>query len=280
MSFNTFSIMSLWQIMETFECGKLMNAVVYLSNLAHAGTFHRPNGVPLREYGKMKDDIDFICTELERFGLDVSLFSARELRSVIYESPKEMGSGQPDPETAMWFMPLDFARYKSYSIDLVTRLTDELSTKVFMVLPSEMVGLLNGSKQPFSRDIQSKFPSVIHDMDEAGRCLALGRHTACVFHLMRIMESALKTLATELSVQLSPKMTWQNVLDKVNTKIKSLDQNDSKTKQYASISANLYNMKLAWRNEVMHPKETYSKEDAERIFAAVRLFLDELVSVL
>ena len=43
---------------------------------------------------------------------------------------------------------------------------------------------------------------------------------------------------------------------------------DQTTKKYAAISSNLYHVKLAWRNEVMHPKQTYTEEEALEVFAA------------
>ena len=38
-------------------------------------------------------------------------------------------------------------------------------------------------------------------------------------------------------------------------------------------------MKLAWRNEVMHPKQTYTEEEALEVFAASKAFMRELASV-
>ncbi len=51
-------------------------------------------------------------------------------------------------------------------------------------------------------------------------------------------------------------------------------------KKFAAISSHLYNVKLAWRNEVMHPKQTYTLEDAHKIFQSVDTFTRDLASVL
>ena len=72
---------------------------------------------------------------------------------------------------------------------------------------------------------------------------------------------------------------WQVILDGVNARIKALGR-APEAKEYASISAHLYNVKLAWRNEAMHPKATYTPEEAEGIFRAVRSFMIDLVGVL
>jgi hypothetical protein len=44
-------------------------------------------------------------------------------------------------------------------------------------------------------------------------------------------------------------------------------------------SANLYAVKLAWRNEVMHPNDTYTLEEAEDILRQVKLFMQQLVEI-
>jgi hypothetical protein len=38
------------------------------------------------------------------------------------------------------------------------------------------------------------------DADEAGKCFAVGRYTACVFHLMRIMERCVQKMGRDLGV--------------------------------------------------------------------------------
>jgi len=73
---------------------------------------------------------------------------------------------------------------------------------------------------------------------------------------------------------------WQNFLDETDKAIKNLPTQDPLTKQYAGISSNLYSVKVAWRNEVMHPKQTYTEEQALEVFAASRAFMRELASVL
>jgi hypothetical protein len=44
----------------------------------------------------------------------------------------------------------------------------------------------------------------------------------------------------------------------------------------AELSAQLYVVKVAWRNEVMHPKQTYTAEEADNVFRSPRTFVREL----
>ena len=79
-------------------------------------------------------------------------------------------------------------------------------------------------------------------------------------------------------MQLATEKNWQNILDEVNKAIKGLDPKSEETKALASVSAHLYNVKLAWRNEVMHPKATYTQEESEAIFVSVSTFMGELAN--
>jgi hypothetical protein len=42
---------------------------------------------------------------------------------------------------------------------------------------------------PVGEQVEIKFMSAIQDIEEAGKCLAMGRGTATVFHLMRVVEA-------------------------------------------------------------------------------------------
>jgi hypothetical protein len=48
----------------------------------------------------------------------------------------------------------------------------------------------------------------------------------------------------------------------------------------AEASANLYSVKVAWRNEVMHPKATYTLEEAENTLRQMRIFMHSLAGII
>src|SRR5216683_4653264 len=54
--------------------------------------------------------------------------------------------------------------------------------------------------QLFGLEVFNAFPRANDDVTEAGNCLALERSTACVMHLMRAAEVALRALAKALGV--------------------------------------------------------------------------------
>ena len=159
------------------------------------------------------------------------------------------------------------------------RLRDELSLATVLVIDEKMKELFE-SAALFGPDVESKFPQMSEDISEAGKCLALARPTACVFHLMRIMEIAVQRLGDKVGVQLVNELNWQVILDQINKAIRSMDHKLPETKLFAETAFHLYSVKIAWRNEVMHPKQTYTAEEADIVFRNVRTFAQELARII
>jgi hypothetical protein len=165
-------------------------------------------------------------------------------------------------------------------LDLHMRILDTLEDMVFLIVPPECMELYEQSKPPFGSDVEAKFPQMSEDISESGKCLALGRPTAAVFHLMRVMEIGTQRLGDKLNVQFSIEKNWQNILDEVNKAIRAMDHKAAQTKAYAAAASHLYNVKIAWRNEVMHPKQTYTHDEATKVYSAVDTFIRDLASSL
>src|SRR5262249_6091339 len=60
------------------------------------------------------------------------------------------------------------------------------------------------ARRLFGEEVATKFVPANQDIEEAGKCLALSRGTATVFHLMRVMEAGLKALAKPLGIPYAP----------------------------------------------------------------------------
>jgi len=163
------------------------------------------------------------------------------------------------------------------------RMHDELKARLFLYVPPIEAGFY-GVKQPFGAEVEAKFTDAISDMEEAGNCIALGRSTAAVFHLMRILERGVQSFGLALSVLDPSEKNWQNILDEVNKKIKALPDATVNEKSirasYAEAAANLFNVKLAWRNPVMHPKASYTPEESADIYDKTRSFMKHLAGIL
>ena len=159
-------------------------------------------------------------------------------------------------------MTLD--RYAEAAGEFEGRLLDELRETSCFALEGRAEELYRVPNQ-FGEKVSSRFPQAVVDIEEAAKCLALDRATACVFHLMRVLEIGLQELATDLGLAKVDK-NWQTLLDNIRGKIKKLPLTTQVEKDYQSdrqeVVAHLQAVKDAWRNDVMHPRASYTEEQA------------------
>jgi hypothetical protein len=79
---------------------------------------------------------------------------------------------------------------------LRVRLQEELKRKKFLFVPEDMAKLYEET-DPFN--LGNKFDEAHADIKSAAKCLAVGEGTACILHLDRAMEIALRKLASALA---------------------------------------------------------------------------------
>lgn len=171
------------------------------------------------------------------------------------------------------------AKIVSVFSEVQHRLFDELDSKgKFFRIPIQRAQVFD-KPELFGSLVSKKFPRTVEDIAEAGNCYAAGRYTACVFHLMRVMEHSVQRLGSKMKIQNVERLVWQVILDQVNKSIAQMPPKQPKTKRLAEVAAHLYNVKLAWRNEVMHPKSTYTEEEAEFLLAQVAVFMQTFAKV-
>jgi hypothetical protein len=125
--------------------------------------------------------------------------------------------------------------------------------------------LIEGAHHVLPEEILTVFPDqVTQDIKDAGRCLAFELSTACGFHLMRAVESAIHTYYTEATGH-TPKRkdrNWGAYVRNLRSHIK--DNIDSKvdTKLIALIDQ----IREHHRNVLMHPEERLELEEAVSLF--------------
>lgn len=163
--------------------------------------------------------------------------------------------------------------------ELRNRLQDDLQSQHFLYVPDDMVSYYQNAAALFGDVTISRFPTIIDDAESAGHCLALGEGTACVLHLMRVMEVGLKALSSSLGIPYAP--SWEAHLRHIEKNISEKSQNktdDWKKDEpfYRDVSGDLMTVKQAWRNPTMHVGRKYGADEAKEIFNAVRNFLNRL----
>lgn len=165
------------------------------------------------------------------------------------------------------------------------RLEDELSSMMFFYLPLaklryyEAKHLAHESRFIFGEDVRERYPGLVPDIEQAGKCFALGRYTASVFHLMRVLEGALHVLKRPLGITTwSP--TWNASITAIRNSVtkqsrrrisRKLRERNAFLEECANYLQSIAN---AWRNPTMHRvNRNYDEEEAEDVFNAVGALL-------
>ena len=108
--------------------------------------------------------------------------------------------------------------------------------------------------------------------------MALSEWTACVFHLMRSVEVALREMAVRVGLPPDAMAleNWKNILDQIEKKLRemeSLPKSSEKARtiqELSSCAVQFRYFKDAWRNHVAHAHKSYDERDALEIWHHVR----------
>ena len=156
-----------------------------------------------------------------------------------------------------------------------------MSLSSFFRLPDDKVAFYSPQTPLFGKEVHEAFPSAVINVEEAGKCYAVGRYTACVFHLQGVMQSGLNALAETFGIKPSENRTWDAVLKKIDPELRKgfLERRDlfKTDEQFCAESAALLRaVKIAWRNPTMHVENIYDQEKALDVFNAVKGFMRHL----
>ncbi len=225
--------------------------------------------VSVRDGAAMARDLAQAGALLKQLRLDQSSFAVREARSVLLDLKQW-------PRTAIEISKDVQQAHKAIS--------KELNTTLFMRIPADRRAYYN-KPELLGDKVAQAFPSAAFDVAEAGKCLATGRSTAAVLHLMRVVEVGLRALAVAINpsadVQANP--TWDAVLQRGDREIakRAADQSPEWRERaafYTEAIANLRAVKAAWRNPTMHVERKYTDEEAVDVFNAVKAFMRHLAT--
>ena len=162
-------------------------------------------------------------------------------------------------------------------LELQKRVYQELKAKVVFCLPGEKVRYWS----PFwlvDTKIYDHFPSAWHEFHRAGHCYAFGENTACVFHLMRIVDFGLRQVAKSLGIEYDAR-NWSGIGKKIQQKMEQ--KYDTKTDDwkkselmYAEILTDIQAISRGHRNPVLHELEKkYEERDALHMLNVVEGFM-------
>jgi hypothetical protein len=121
-------------------------------------------------------------------------------------------------------------------------------------------------------------------VSEAGKCHALHRSTACVFHLMRVLEIGLSVFAALFGVSASH-TNWHNIIEGIEKAVRNMPSDPNKSANwkeeqefYSQAAGHFMVLKDAWRNYTAHARGKFTEEEAETMFINVRAFMQKLAT--
>lgn len=156
----------------------------------------------------------------------------------------------------------------------------ELFSRLLLVIDPQKAPFY-GRKKAFGEGVDGSFPAARRDITEAGNCYALDLHTACVFHLMRVLEKGLRAMARQLGVPCEIE-NWHHMIQDIESATRRVEQEprsperQRKLKFYGDRATELAFFKHAWRDHVMHAQTEYGQQEALQIMGHVEAFMQKL----
>jgi hypothetical protein len=197
--------------------------------------------------------------------------------------------GEPGHEPEKY--PVDRIRHEM--IELNRAVENDLTNLKFFVLGKDTAKYYK-LKHPFGEAVYQAFESARHDAREAKNCYTLDRHTACVFHCMRVLEKGLHALVHHLNNAHSARIVfsktveetnWGNIIDEIQIAL----ENPKRTRRlsplpdtnemrfYAKLSLEFDYFNEAWRKDVSHSRSSYDETSAKSVMDHVERFMRQLV---
>ena len=181
----------------------------------------------------------------------------------------------------------EWERLRLLAHELHGRLRDEMASTMFLSLSMEEANFYSNPRKGWE-EVVTGFSSIIVDIEDAGKCFGVNRYTACVFHLMRVVELGLRVLGKSLNdPNLDPKLnpSWDRILSRCDKELQKphMDRSSEWRRDdafFSTATANLRAVKDAWRNPGLHIEKQYTGEEAEEIWIAVRGFMRHLATKL
>src|SRR2546425_11312744 len=128
-------------------------------------------------------------------------------------------------------------------------------------------------KDLFGESVAAGYPSAVFEVAEAGRCLALERYPASIFHLMRVAEVALKVIARKFPNFQLHHRSWEFIIDEILDRVDAMPNDAEKKIELREAALHLREIKHLWRNPGIHVGEDFSPERTQSVYNSVRAFM-------
>lgn len=264
---------SLLDMVKRIESGQIILACANLSRLSQFLKDHQATRVKFDPsvHVRAKSDANRALQECVNLGLRQSKKAAEELLRLLNVPDLSEPNNTLARHAAIGAVVTQID-------DLLRRIADEMADCHFYEIAGGKAELLDPSGMHFGKSVFDAFPGANEDIYEACACFALGRYTACVMHLMRVLEVGLKSLAKAIGVP--SQNDWGSYIreigNELDARVRAAGKRTPDEQFYAEVAFNFDRLRRAYRNPTMHVDKSYSEDRASEIMASVQSFMIHL----
>jgi hypothetical protein len=271
---NPYRLVSLGDMMKQFGTQWFLDFCVRLGKMEEANKGAKPGDVLPDVFKPLTDWANY----LDLLGLTSPSKAAKRMRVALMDAAT----------------PMPLTEWVEWAKDMQRRLIEASEDMTFLAVDYPDAIKYQGGEQLFGSEVVDAFPSTAQDIDEAGKCLALDRPTACVFHLTRVLQAGLYALASDLGVKATGR-NWGLVIGDMEKEIARQKKAGPGTKASASVKASwkaevefhaaaamhFSHLTDAFRNRTIHKTGyLFKQEKAQSIFDHARDFMQHLATKL
>lgn len=270
-------IVSLGDLMEQLKAREILDAVATLASMGtkwggRHGDFTQPEVFRKDTYELFRARV--VALEQALAPLDVPISHEACLGILA-----ALDNAVVDDEGSRILVGQNLASANFHNEQLCNTLGAELSQRLFVKLKGSNREYFDQDYGLFGDEVDDAFPDAITEISEAGKCMALERYTAAVFHLMRAMEIGIRVLATKLGANILNKhgdtLPWGILIANIKGKIEALPDGQEKD-DWLVLHSLLHSANRAYRTKTAHPATSYDEKQAFAAFHATKSFLIEM----
>lgn len=179
---------------------------------------------------------------------------------------------------------------RKFQVDhLFFTIQSELGNRKAMMVPADRAPFYKIEDTILGRDIISKFTELGKDATEAGNCFALGRYSAAVFHLMRVMERLVQRFGNKPAIKVRDlhRKSWGQILNEISPKINRMEESTAGKKAkkssyhrcWASLDGICRGIRNPLTHQITHISGDYDAEEAKKIIELVKGFANDFAAL-
>jgi hypothetical protein len=248
--------------MREIPASRYYEAIVLIQQVIHTAKVTEPSArMTANQRAVTAGMLDKVKSAISDVNLPVTKLTLQELQTTLSWLKQEMtyfGCGQ-------------------MLVNLSETMRRELQVVRFLTLSPRQNEFYDPANPFFGPEIAAKFPSVMDDVGEAAKCIALSRPTAAVFHTMHIVERALRAVHMCLSLSIPNNPSWGIWLSQIREeRIKRGDKRWPENLFFQDIWQHLNSIKDAQRDPTMHVESTHTESEAILIFENSRALMGKI----